>query len=117
MIGMREYIEERVEKIPESGCWIWMNSIDSVGYGSFRRKFRGSTQRAHKAAYEAFCGTIPKGLWVLHRCDIRSCCNPTHLFIGTRQDNISDAVKKGRLKGIKRNRPSGLIYKKKEIKC
>ena len=110
-MNMREYIEQRVERIPFFGCWVWTNAVDSLGYGSFRRKWKGITQRAHRAAYEAFIGNIPADLWVCHTCDIRSCCNPAHLFLGTRQDNINDAMVKGRLKGLNRVRPRGLIYK------
>lgn len=66
---------------------------------------------AHRASYEEFIGPIQEGLHVLHRCDVRPCCNPTHLFIGTNQDNINDSVAKGRRKGIARNIPSGLTYK------
>jgi len=111
---MQTYIEARVERITESGCWIWTNCLDSLGYGSFRRKFRGITQRAHRAAWKAYKGEIPTGLYVLHRCDIRSCCNPEHLFLGTHLDNIKDAEKKGRLKGVTRKRPSGLIYRRRK---
>lgn len=93
----QDYIENRIERIPESGCWIWKNCL-SEGYGSFRRYWGGKTERAHKAAYEAFIGAVPDGLDVCHTCDIRCCCNPNHLFVGTRKDNMQDASKKGRLK-------------------
>jgi hypothetical protein len=33
---------------------------------------------------------------VLHKCDNRKCCNPSHLFLGTNLDNIADKLAKGR---------------------
>jgi HNH endonuclease len=41
-------------------------------------------------------GPIPEGLQVLHRCDVRNCIEPTHLFLGTNADNMADKVAKGR---------------------
>ena len=96
-----EWIEDRCEKIPWSGCWIWMGATQN-DYGSFRDKWKERTKAAHRAAYEAANGPLPLEMWALHRCDIRQCCNPDHLFAGTRRVNIDDAVAKGRLKGLRR---------------
>jgi len=57
---------------------------------------KGNGVGDHRVAYELYVGNITKGLHVLHKCDIRSCVNPEHLFIGTNIDNINDCIKKGR---------------------
>jgi hypothetical protein len=54
------------------------------------------TTFAHRVAWIAFKGPIPPGLFVLHKCDVRSCVNPDHLFLGSNYDNVADMVAKGR---------------------
>ena len=91
---MRDRFETKFEPITESGCWIWMAGRFDTGYGSFW--LNGTDVRAHRVAYELYVGAIPEGMWVLHRCDIRECVNPDHLFLGTHQDNMDDMARKGR---------------------
>jgi hypothetical protein len=77
-----------------NGCWEWPYSTWSTGYG--QSTHRGKQRGTHHIAWEFANGPRPKGAWVLHRCDNRLCCNPDHLFLGTRQDNVDDMMKKGR---------------------
>lgn len=90
----RTYIETRIERIPESGCWIWMKGLTSEGYGQTWR--HDGENFAHRLAYRTFIGPIPIGLFVCHTCDVKPCCNPAHLFIGTSDDNIADMLNKER---------------------
>lgn len=75
-------------------CWLWQASRNAGGYGSFG--IDNGTGLAHRVSYTIHYGPIPEGLDVLHRCDVRACVRPAHLFLGTDQDNVDDKVAKGR---------------------
>ena len=91
-----------VDRRPE-GCWPWRGTIGANGYGNVR--IGGKRISAHRLAYEVFCGPIPAGLLVCHRCDHPSCCNPGHLFLGTSKDNSADMLAKGRHTTNRKNVP------------
>jgi hypothetical protein len=76
------------------GCWIWTGHTTTTGYGVIY--CRSHNLLAHRLAYEFTFGSIPDGLEVLHRCDVRTCVAPHHLFVGTQQDNMRDMVTKMR---------------------
>lgn len=80
---------------PNTGCWLWTGYVAPTGYG--RIKVRGKMRQAHRASWEAHFGPIPPEFDVCHRCDVRSCVNPAHLFVGTRGDNMDDCRSKSRL--------------------
>ena len=76
----------------KTDCWLWQGA-NSLGYGQLQ--FNGSVVGAHRVSWTIFIGPIPDGLSVLHKCDIKNCINPHHLFIGTNVDNSLDAMAKG----------------------
>lgn len=93
----REYIQARIKIMPPTtlptGCWEWQMNKLHGGHG--QGKFRGYPVKAHRLSYAAYRGE-PGDMMVLHECDNAPCCNPEHLFLGTRADNNRDAHKKGR---------------------
>lgn len=77
------------------GCREWVERRDEDGYGRLRWNGRAE-EGAHRVAWMLTRGPIPDGLQVCHHCDNEPCCEPTHLFLGTHQDNHRDMVEKRR---------------------
>ena len=84
---------------PNSGCLLWLGATNGDGYGNIQ--LNGRVHKAHRVAFAEKVGPIPPGVHVLHRCDVPSCVNPAHLFLGTHAENMVDKVKKGRLKRMR----------------
>src|SRR3990167_6558584 len=59
--------------------------------------YRGKILSVSREAWRIVWGRIPKGKHVLHRCDVRRCFRPAHLFLGTTLDNLRDCAVKGRM--------------------
>ncbi len=91
-----------VDKREPSDCWLWTGHITPESYGYFRAQ--GRSFLAHRVAY-SLIKADPFPLCCCHTCDVRydvkdltnrRCCNPDHLFLGTRIENFSDMIRKGR---------------------
>ena len=72
--------------ICESGCWQWVGTVSTNGYGQW------GNRRAHRAVYEMYKGPIPDGLQLDHLCRNRPCVNPDHLEPVTCRENILRGV-------------------------
>ncbi len=91
---VRSKFESMMQRGGHNECWPWLRGKNTSGYGIFCIA-RGRIVSS-RAAWEIFCGPIPEGAQILHKCDNPSCVNPGHIFLGTVQDNVSDMWAKGR---------------------
>lgn len=98
-----EHMKRKVVTDPATGCWLWQGFVaPSVvirgktvqrGYGFVG--YRGNNWAVHRVMWIITNGAIPAGMHVCHTCDVRRCCNPAHLWLGTNQQNIADMTAKG----------------------
>lgn len=91
---------ERTAAEANSNFRCWLLGVDKkknhCGHGQITIPYIGP-KLAHRISYAVFVSEIPAGMNVLHHCDNRSCINPSHLFIGTQADNVTDMIQKGRM--------------------
>lgn len=113
---LERYSEDFWSRIDRSGgpdaCWPWREGVGRFGYGQIRfggkrgsNHRRGITCSTHVVAWSITHGQVPEGLCVCHTCDVRypvgsheyrRCCNPAHLWLGTKAENNRDRDEKGR---------------------
>lgn len=77
---------------PNSGCWLWLWSVNPSGYALFRQS--KGTILAHRISYERQRGPIPDGMQLDHLCRVRCCVNPTHLEVVTNQENARRGIRR-----------------------
>lgn len=93
--SLQERFDAMASPEPNSGCWLWTGAVMGVGYGKIKigPKFVPATH----LSLELDGRPRPDlSKWALHTCDNPTCVNPAHLWWGTRADNISDQIQKGR---------------------
>jgi hypothetical protein len=115
-IIMPKGVYERVIKSPEerfwkymdkegrenenmSRCWRWCGRKTTNGYAQVWVNYK--MIQAHRYSYalhNPYGITLDdmEGCDCCHECDNRECCNPDHLFLGERQDNVDDMCEKKR---------------------
>lgn len=96
MHTIEERFWDKVALCGRGGCWEWVGATTSAGYGHIW--VQGRLEYSHRVSWMLFNHEDPGALCVLHHCDNPPCVNPSHLFLGTHQDNSDDCCFKGRNK-------------------
>lgn len=79
----------------ESGCLLWQGIRTWNGYA--QDQYRMKTRTLHRKMYEVTHDvTLPRDIDVCHSCDVRHCIEPSHLWTGTRKQNVDDMTAKAR---------------------
>ncbi len=93
--GEADHFWGRIAPPNERGCRLWQGAVHKTsGYGQV--KVVAVPEYTHRVSWRLTYGEIEEGKSVLHRCDVRLCVEPTHLWRGNRNDNMRDMVSKGR---------------------
>lgn len=88
-------LDRNIMPIPECGCWIWLGTVNSRGYGTISMGTR--REYVHRLVWRlVHKRPIPKGMVMLHRCDTPLCCNPDHVRPASHRANMHDMVSKDR---------------------
>lgn len=87
----------KINQQKEDTCWLWTGSINKDGYGSFN--LAGKIISPHILILSIKLNKILIED-ALHTCDNRSCCNPKHLYEGSKQQNTWDREYRNRHKQI-----------------
>ena len=98
--GMRVAVDvrlwARIERRGPDAHWLWTASVDHSGYGQISDGM-GRKRKAHQLVLEMKLGRpLLVGEYALHHCDVRACCNPAHLYVGSAKDNTRDMHARGR---------------------
>lgn len=109
-----ERIMSHVDKV--DGHWLWTAKGRT---GLFREyggtRLNGRAMSSHRAVWILHKGPIPFGIDLLHQCDVKLCCNPAHLRLGTHRQNHEEAV--AARGGVHWNSSEYKRLKKLETKC
>lgn len=73
-------------------CWLWQGALHPKGYGRFWLgkepvDGKGLWAYCHRLAFEHWVTIPPPGYIVDHECNIKTCCNPVHLWPLSGPDN------------------------------
>ena len=107
----RRPVKERLleKTVKTSSCCLFNGASLRSGYGCI--SIDDKTYTTHRVSWNIFNGEIPLGFEVCHKCNIKKCINPSHLYLASRRKNSLDAVRDGLIKVGEEHGSSKLTYK------
>ncbi len=85
-------IIDKIEIDPVTRCWEWTGHLNQE-YGQISINYKNIL--VHRFIYQYIHGKNSSDKpFVLHQCDNPKCCNPMHLYAGTKKDNAIDRSKR-----------------------
>lgn len=85
---MEDKFWKKVKRGAPNECWPWIGYKRPSGHGL--TSYNSTPCNASRKAWILANGPIQGDLCVNHRCDNAECCNPAHMYLGTRADNLYD---------------------------
>ena len=86
-----------------NGCWLYLGATAGPGYGQVGYKLLKFY--IHRVAAAKYLDVPINGEHVVaHKCDVKKCWNPEHLFITTQAGNLADMMEKDRGRFLARER-------------
>ena len=73
-------------------CWLWQGGLHPKGYGRFYLGEDDGGYKiwaySHRIAFEHWVGIPRPGYIVDHECEVKTCCNPVHLWPVSNPENL-----------------------------
>ena len=91
---LSDFIINLSKIITDRDCWLTSTKCDWSRY--HYRKINGKQYALHRISAAAFIQgfSLQSNLDVLHKCDVKGCFNPEHLFVGNQTVNKNDYIRK-----------------------
>lgn len=91
----------KIAHCPTTGCWLWLGTMLSRGYGVF--KWRAQPHLAHRISLRFAGREIKPSLTVDHLCRTKSCVNPDHLEVVSVRENLLRAPNSPSTKNLQKS--------------
>lgn len=95
-MGLADRINHYTDRSSSAGCWLWTSAVTSRGYPVIQ--WQGQALYVHRAVLELALDEPLGERFACHRCDVKRCVNPAHLYAGDHAQNMRDMVERGRVR-------------------